>query len=396
MTDDATHEGGSHRERTLPTAEEFHQAAGAGDVDAVTSALAERPELLHEQDRHGDTALAHAARRGRIEVARFLLSQGASARTARSGKDRGWSPLFWAVGWGARVDMVNLLLDHGADILARADNHGAADDSCLHAASRYESNGDVVSLLLSRGGDALLTARCGDGDSRDNGCTPLHAAVKLGHDGVARILLRHGAALDAFAAAGLGMSDWLAQLGADLGAADANGWTPLHWASSCGRSETVRYLLDKGVSSDARDRYGRTPTHQAVLAGQDAVTQVLAPHGAPLDDFANAALGNAEAVVSVTARDAFGWTPLHWACRAGQVDAVRALLTRGSDPNALDSEGRPALFVAAYDARQLACVEALIEAGADPTARDGADCGILAYDVGPDIARVLRARGATA
>jgi len=395
MAKDTLDQNRPSRNDTFVAASELARAAVAGDIAAVTTLLAERPELVHGADRYGDRALAHAAGHGRLDVARLLLSRGASVDAARSGKDEGWSALFGATGWGAREDMVALLLDHGANVLARAQHHGAADDSCLHNACRHESNGPIVSLLLSRGGRPLLAARCGDGDSRDDGYTPLHVAVKRGFGEIARTLLDSGAELDAFSAAGLGMSDWLAGRDTALDATDANGWTPLHWAASCGREDTAEYLLERKAPLDARDRYGRAPVHHAILTGHDALTHKLVACGAALDDFANAALGHAGAVESTTAQDAFGWTSLHWACRAGQTDAARALLDRGADPNATDSEGRPPLFIAAYNARHLPSVQALLDAGADPKVRDAFDCGLLAYDTGREIGRVLRDLGAT-
>jgi len=48
--------------------------------------------------------------------------------------------------------------------------------------------------------------------------------------------------------------------GADADAETTDGWTPLHEASSDGKTETVRLL---GASADVKDKMGRTPSQVA-------------------------------------------------------------------------------------------------------------------------------------
>jgi ankyrin repeat protein len=396
MARDAANEGHlPPQEELSAVAVELCSAAAANDLPRVQEIVHDRPNAVHGKDGHGDTALAHAARRGHVEIVRHLLDSGANVRATRSGKDDRWSPLFWSVGWGAKPDMVTMLLDHGADILARADHHGAADDTVLHTAGRYADNEEIVRLLLDRGADALLACRCGDGDSREEGYTPLHSAVRAQHHPIVDLLVARGADTDAFSAAGRGLADWFGTHGADVDLTDANGETSLHWAIACRQADLARLLIAEGASLAARDRYGRTPLHAAILADADDLVALCVDSGATPDAFAHAALGQPEAVDTPDEQDAFGWTPLHWACRTGQGDTARALLERGADVNARDAEGRPPLFIAAYRARHLPTVEALVGFGADITARDGEDCGILAYDVGREIGAFLRERGAT-
>lgn len=59
--------------------------------------------------------------------------------------------------------------------------------------------------------------------------------------------------------------------GADVGAADRSGWTPLHFAAYGGKLETVKYLVEEGAVVNARDNRGRTPRPLAVEKGRTAV-----------------------------------------------------------------------------------------------------------------------------
>ena len=117
------------------------------------------------------TPLVIAAVDGRLELARLLLNNGANINW-QSGRQlsesvydssAGWSALAQAAGAGHR-DVVELLLDRGADINIRWDFGRTA----LHEAAIY-GRASVVELLLSRGVEA---------DARDlNGETALHGAA---------------------------------------------------------------------------------------------------------------------------------------------------------------------------------------------------------------------------
>jgi ankyrin repeat protein len=160
----------------------------------------------------------------------------------------GQTLLFWAIE-GNQGEVLKLLLDAGASL----DRRNQFDETPLLLASTNDAgkldHRVLVPLLLDRGAqiDALAAAAMGKTELletyRDTlnlrnryGWTPLHWAARNGHLQTVTALL-----------------DW----GADVNAADANGWTPLFPAAYWGqRADVVQRLLDTGANALHRDRFG--------------------------------------------------------------------------------------------------------------------------------------------
>ena len=68
--------------------------------------------------------------------------------------------------------------------------------------------------------------------------------------------------------------------GANLNAKNGLGETPLHWAVQMGRSEVVRFFIDKGANPNGRTKNGGTPLHWAASKGDVDVAEVLISNGA--------------------------------------------------------------------------------------------------------------------
>ncbi len=112
---------------------------------------------------------------GYIDVVRLLMDHGADLEA----KDAfGRTPLTWTSIYG-KIDVVKLLLNRGADIEGK-DGYGRTSLSVASSRGRI----DVVRLLLDRGADA---------GSKDNlGRTPLIYASMNHQLDVVRVLVAHG------------------------------------------------------------------------------------------------------------------------------------------------------------------------------------------------------------
>jgi uncharacterized protein len=143
----------------------------------------------------------------------------------------------------------------------------------------------------------------------------------------------------------------LLKQGADVGAAQGDGMTALHWAAERGDAAMADMLVYAGANVSAVTRIGQyTPLHLASRAGSASVVAALLKAGAD---------GKTRATTT-------GVTPLHLAASAGNPDVVKLLLDAGADANAKESEwGQTPLMFAAAQNRPDA-IKALLSRGADP------------------------------
>jgi len=143
---------------------------------------------------------------------------------------------------------------------------------------------------------------------------------------------------------------------------DGEGRTPLDRAFSSGH----RAIAEMMLTQDKEDRAARSdtehPMHRAAYLGLANAVRTLLSVGT-----------NASEV------DDLCETPLHKAARAGHVDTVRALAS-ACNVNALSGMGMTALHWASMSGNQ-EVVEALLEFGADPTIPSPAADGLTAKEL---------------
>ena len=144
----------------------------------------------------------------------------------------------------------------------------------------------------------------------------------------------------------------LIKQGVDVGAAQGDGMTALHWAAERGDAEMAEMLVFAGANLSAVTRIGLyTPLHLAAKAGNAAVAKVLsrpAPTSTPsrtraarrrciwrrLSGSADVINLLADAKADVNPREAeWEQTPLIFAASANRAQAVTALIKRGADPD---------------------------------------------------------------
>jgi uncharacterized protein len=88
--------------------------------------------------------------------------------------------------------------------------------------------------------------------------------------------------------------------GADPNSADANEWTPLHFAAQNHSLSSIHLLLDSGALIDAQDRHGNTAALWVAvmnLRGRGETVRALLDHGAN-PDLANKSGVSARALAS--------------------------------------------------------------------------------------------------
>lgn len=181
-------------------------AAKHGQSELVTALLASGADVNATND-NGGTALMFSAIRGDLPTIEALLSHGADTNALAKFR---WTALMIASVKG-HAGVVRILLKHGADGNAR-DVYGWTP--LMRAV--YENRGEAVAVLLE---DASIDVNNRD----DQGITALHLAAVKGDAVIARMLIEHGA---------------------DPGAVNLEGKTPVAIAQSRGHEETVDVMSD--------------------------------------------------------------------------------------------------------------------------------------------------------
>ena len=250
--------------------------------------------MAHLKARGAFIDLPTACHTGDIDRVRELLRQDASLANKLGGHEGYYlgagAPLSNAAAVG-RMDIVQLLLDHGADPNL-AEEQYAPKGKALYSAV-YHGHYEIAKLLLERGafpnppvessGDALWVSQEWRPDKRMEQLLLAYGATPTeGHSGEdwpteAHNWLRISPLHEAARKGDLGAAKKLLAAGADLTARDEHlRSTPLAWAAKFGQLEMVKLLLRHGAPKRLPDDPDwATPLAWATRRGHDKIVKLL-------------------------------------------------------------------------------------------------------------------------
>lgn len=154
------------------------EAARRGDLAGMRAALGDPPEFPNVQDPYVDEwVLTTAIFSGPTRLVAELLEAGADPNVE---DPAGFPPLLAALDADEPLEVVRLLVAHGADLAQRGTN----DWTALHRAANYGLI-EVVRFLLEHGADPHLRTRI------DDNASPREEAERAGHEDVAQLLRAH-------------------------------------------------------------------------------------------------------------------------------------------------------------------------------------------------------------
>jgi ankyrin repeat protein len=248
----------------------------------------------------GQTALLYAARDGQIDAARALVEAGADVNQSNS--EEKTTPLVMAI-MNGHYDLGKMLLDHKADpnlaniwglaaLYATIDVQWAPYAWFPQPITPQESTThlELMKTLIAKGADVnaklgkkIWVRSFGDRSWADPvGATPFWRAAQSDDVAAMKLLVASGAdpkiataAGDTalMVAAGLGWApnnstvlpdSWKAaveyciELGLDVNAVDARGYTALHGVAFRGDNDLIKFLVAKGAKTDAKTKTGDT------------------------------------------------------------------------------------------------------------------------------------------
>src|SRR5439155_8917314 len=248
-------------------------AAREGDLES-TKLLLDESANINQVTEYGWSALLTATNNRHYRLGEYLIERGADVNLANKGN---WTPLYLAtdnrnIEGGDfpvpkpdldHLEYIKFLLDHGGNPNARAKDNTLTrtiftmqwffeGGSTPFVRAAQSSDIDLLRLLVKHGADPMIKTDFGD--------TALTAAAGIGW--VEGVTYEHSPK------ANVETVKYLLELGLDPNAANQDGRTPLMGAALKGRNEVVQVLVDHGARLEQRDKGSRdTDTVVSVNAG---------------------------------------------------------------------------------------------------------------------------------
>ncbi|KAJ4926524.1 hypothetical protein JOQ06_008697, partial [Pogonophryne albipinna] len=326
----ATHRQGNRSQRGEYKKDELLEAARSGNEEKLMALLTPLNVNCHASDGRKENIIAptcflagtdikstnklksktliQRAGYNRVRIVQLLLQHGADVHAKDKG---GLVPLHNACSYG-HYEVTELLLKHGACVNAM----DLWQFTPLHEAAS-KNRVEVCSLLLSHGADPTLL-NCHSKSSVDMAPTP-ELKERLTYEFKGHSLLQAAREAD------------MAKAKKTLALEIINFKHPhthetaLHCAVASPhpkRKQVTELLLRKGANINEKNKDFMTPLHVAAERAHNDIMEVLQKHGA-----------------KVNAVDTLGQTALHRAAMAGHLQTCRLLLGYGADASLLSLQG---------------------------------------------------------
>lgn len=211
--------------------QEFFEAATGGDVSKVRAMLQADPSLARAKDENGVSVIMKSTYYGKKDVVAALLESGVEL------------DIFEAAATGQAERVASLVAKDQSIV-----NAYSADGFAPLGFAVFFGQPEVVTALIAAGADVNQSSR------ESMKVTPLASAAAAKQTGIARLLIEHGANVNARA---------------------AGGHIPLHEASANGNIELVRLLIEKGADVNAKTDDGKTPLDFAIEYKRQEVVELL-------------------------------------------------------------------------------------------------------------------------
>ncbi|XP_051533470.1 poly [ADP-ribose] polymerase tankyrase-1-like isoform X3 [Myxocyprinus asiaticus] len=295
--------------------DELLEAARSGNEEKLMALLTPLNVNCHASDGRKSTSqkmlstpLHLAAGYNRVRIVQLLLQHGADVHAKDKG---GLVPLHNACSYG-HYEVTELLLKHGACVNAM----DLWQFTPLHEAAS-KNRVEVCSLLLSHGADPTLV-NCHGKSAVDMAPTP-ELKERLTYEFKGHSLLQAAREAD------------MTKVKKNLALEIINFKHPqtqetaLHCAVASPhpkRKQVTEMLLRKGANVNEKNKDFMTPLHVAAERAHNDIMEVLQKHGAKMN-----------------AVDTLGQTALHRAALAGHLQTCRLLLSYGADPAIVSLQG---------------------------------------------------------
>lgn len=220
----------------MHTNESFFRLIKNGQIEEIKAVLDADPSLANARETDGSSAVLTAAYYQQPTIARLLVKYGASL------------DLFEASAVGALETVQRLVQAH-----PEAVNAVAPDGFQPLGLAAFFGHLDVADFLIEKG------AAVDSASHNPLKVMPLHSAAAGSWTEVVRLLIAHGAPVNA---------------------RQAEGFAPLHSAAQNGALEIIHALLAAGADVNARDAEEKTPLVYALNEDHQEAARLLQNFGA--------------------------------------------------------------------------------------------------------------------